>query len=125
MHELSIAHGIFEIVAEHVPRDRAGRVREVRVRVGDASGVLADSLEFCFDAIVSGTPWAGARLEIERVQPIARCWSCEREFPTGDLVARCPVCRSDGASLVAGRDLQVLDIEVVDADEPAVEERVS
>lgn len=114
MHELSIAHGIFDIMAEHVPRSRAADVREVRVRVGEASGVLADSLEFCFEAIVSGTPWARARLDIERVPPMARCWSCDTEFPSGDVLIRCPKCRSEGASLVAGRDLQVVDIELAE-----------
>lgn len=64
MHELSIAHGIFEIVAEHAPPPRASAVRDVRVRVGSEAGVLADSLEFCFEAIVAGTPWAAARLAV-------------------------------------------------------------
>jgi hydrogenase nickel incorporation protein HypA/HybF len=65
MHELGCAEGIFEIVRRYVPLPQAPAVREVRVRVGDGAGVLADSLAFCFEAIVAGTPWASARLLIE------------------------------------------------------------
>jgi hydrogenase nickel incorporation protein HypA/HybF len=67
MHELGLAWNILEIVGQYVPPDRAPTVRDVRVRIGDEAGVIADSLTFCFGAIVVGTPWAGARLAIERV----------------------------------------------------------
>jgi hydrogenase nickel incorporation protein HypA/HybF len=67
MHELGLAWNILEIVGQAVPSGRAGDVRDVRVRVGESAGVVADSLAFCFDAIVIGTPWRSARLAIERV----------------------------------------------------------
>jgi hydrogenase nickel incorporation protein HypA/HybF len=114
MHELGIAESIFDIVRQHVPEEQAAAVRDVRVRVGEASGVLAESLEFCFGAIVAGTPWQSAHLAIERVAPAALCWGCGLEFPTGVVGARCPECASDDISLVAGRDLQVVDVEIAD-----------
>jgi hydrogenase nickel incorporation protein HypA/HybF len=116
MHELGIAESIFDIVRHHVPEDQAAAVRDVRVRVGDASGVLAESLEFCFGALVAGTPWESAHLAIEHVAPAALCWSCGLEFPTTALGARCPECSSDDISMVAGRDLQVVDVEIDDGE---------
>jgi hydrogenase nickel incorporation protein HypA/HybF len=65
MHELGLAQGILDIVSEHVPEGRAGDVRAVRVRVGALAGVVVDSLEFCFGAIVAGTPYAAAVLDVE------------------------------------------------------------
>jgi hydrogenase nickel incorporation protein HypA/HybF len=67
VHELSLANGIFGIVQDYVPADRAWAVRGVRVRVGEWAGVLPDSLAWCFGAVVSDTPYAGASLVIERV----------------------------------------------------------
>lgn len=67
MHELGLALNIVDIVQQHVPAIRASDVRDVRVRVGEFAGVLPDSLEFCFSAIVAGTPWQRARLAIEPV----------------------------------------------------------
>ncbi|OFW46849.1 MAG: hypothetical protein A3J29_06615 [Acidobacteria bacterium RIFCSPLOWO2_12_FULL_67_14b] len=67
MHELSLAAGILDIVRQHVQVSQAGRVRAVRVRVGEAAGVVPDSLDFCFDAIVIDTPFAAAFLEIDHV----------------------------------------------------------
>jgi hydrogenase nickel incorporation protein HypA/HybF len=67
VHELGLAWNILEIVGQYVPPQRAGAVRDVRVRIGEEAGVLADSLAFCFGAIVTGTPFEAARLAIERV----------------------------------------------------------
>lgn len=67
MHELSVANSILDIVCRHVPAAQGPLVRAVRVRVGDGAGVLPDSLEFCFEAIVAGTPYASARLAVDRV----------------------------------------------------------
>jgi len=115
MHELGIAESIFDLVRQHVPEPQAAAVRDVRVRVGEDSGVLAESLEFCFAAIVAGTPWASARLAIERVAPASRCSGCGLEFPSTVPGARCPDCGSLEVWLVAGRDLQVVDLELDDA----------
>ena len=65
MHELSLAAGIFDIVQQHVSASRGPLVRAVRVRIGEAAAVLPESLEFCFDAIVIGTPYGQASLAIE------------------------------------------------------------
>jgi len=112
MHELSLAHSIFELVQEHVPRERGPEVRTVRVRVGDMAGVIADSLAFCFDAIVAGTPYASARLLIEPVPPTYRCTGCANEFSSSSPVFGCPDCGHDRVRLVHGRELQVADLEL-------------
>jgi hydrogenase nickel incorporation protein HypA/HybF len=67
MHELSVAQGILDLVRRHVPDDQAGAVRAVTVRLGALSGVVAESLDFCFGAIVTGTPYARATLSFEHV----------------------------------------------------------
>ena len=115
MHELSVAQGILDLVRQHVPPDQAGAVRTVSVRVGALSGVVADSLAFCFEAIVAGSPYAGASLSIDRVPTRAACHDCSREFDIEGLVFRCPQCGGPQVRLVSGDDLQVTSIELADA----------
>ena len=67
MHELGGAQSIFDIVRAYVPVDRAPALREVRIRVGDVSGVLVESLEFCFGVAVAGTPYDSAVLAVDHV----------------------------------------------------------
>jgi hydrogenase nickel incorporation protein HypA/HybF len=67
MHELGLAGGIFDLVRQHVPVSQAALVRVVRLRIGALAGVVPESLQFCFDAIVAGTPYGSASLQIERL----------------------------------------------------------
>ena len=119
MHELGLADGIFDIVRQHVPVPKASRVRAVRVRIGDLAGVMPDSLDFCFTAIVAGTPYGAAFLEIERVAACGTCRECGGGFDMARLEFRCPVCGDWGITVASGEELQVVDIEVDDGVEVA------
>lgn len=114
MHEASIAQGILDIVAQYIPHDRAHAVTDVRVRVGDMAGVVPASLEFCFEAIVLGTPYRSARLVLERVPVAVACDACGARIETDDRTFHCPACHSPRIELVSGTDLQVVDIEIDD-----------
>lgn len=112
MHELSIAQNIVEIVEKYVPGDAMAEVRLIRVRVGSLSGIVPDSLEFSFSAIVTGTPLGSAKLDIVHVPAICRCEVCSTEFEAEDFVFACPACGNVNTRLVSGSDLQVVDIEL-------------
>jgi len=115
MHELSIAQGIVDIVRQYVPERQGPRVATIRVRVGRLSGVVPESLEFCFGAIVAGTPYESARLRIERVPTMCECGDCTERFETQDPVFLCPSCGSGNVRLMSGTDLQVVDLELAEA----------
>jgi hydrogenase nickel incorporation protein HypA/HybF len=116
MHELSIAQGIVDIVRQYVPERQGPRVASVRVRIGRLSGVVPESLEFCFGAIVAGTPYEAARLQIERVPTICECADCAERFESQDPVFVCPSCGGGNIRLVSGTDLQVVDLELAEAE---------
>ena len=122
MHELSIAQGVLDIVRQHVPPERLGSISRVKVRLGRLSGVVSESLVFCFDAIVAETSFRTARLEIEHVPTRCACLDCGASFEPEALVFCCPSCRSGRVRLVSGNDLQVVHVELedvpYDADEP-------
>jgi len=114
MHELGIAQDILDIVQQYVPEEQAAGVRAVKVRVGQLAGVVAESLDFSFQAIVSGTPWQAARLDIQKVPTVAACRQCNGRFEVEDVAFMCPECGSTNISLVSGTDLQVVEIEMED-----------
>jgi hydrogenase nickel incorporation protein HypA/HybF len=102
VHELSVAEAILEAV-----REEAGDRRPVRVgiKVGAISGVDPESLQFCFDALVEGSPDAPLALEIEAVPWRQRCPACSAEFEVVDLAVACPDCGEVRTECAAGHEL--------------------
>ena len=86
MHELGIAQNIFEIVQQSVPGDQARLVRIIRIRVGQLSGIVPDSLDFCFSAIIDDTDMRQARLAIEQVPTLSQCKKCAHRFEIKDWI---------------------------------------
>ena len=114
MHELGIAQNILEIVQQAVPKEQTAAVRSIRIRVGPLSGVVPDSLEFCFGAIVEGTPLGQARLQIEETAVQTECAACGNTLPVEGIAFACPGCGSAEIKLVSGTELQVVEIELAD-----------
>ena len=65
MHEVGIAAGILDAVRTEAAARRPARPVKVGVRVGDMSGVDANSLAFCFEALVKGSDLEPLELAIE------------------------------------------------------------
>jgi hydrogenase nickel incorporation protein HypA/HybF len=113
MHELSIAQSIAEAVEIKAIECNAARVKRVRLRIGEASGIVTDALAFCFEMVASPVPiLEGAHLSIDRVPHRALCRYCAREFDVTNFVARCPTCEEWSAEVVSGTELEILDMEI-------------
>ncbi|MEZ5419862.1 MAG: hydrogenase maturation nickel metallochaperone HypA [Vicinamibacterales bacterium] len=117
MHELGLAHEILSLVQQHVPAGQAALVRGVHVRVGELAGVVVASLDFCFDALVSGTPWQQAHLVVEHVPSRAVCADCATVFATAVPGAGCPACGSGAVRMVSGDELHVDAVDLDDGPE--------
>jgi hydrogenase nickel incorporation protein HypA/HybF len=114
MHEMAMAQDIFEIVQRSVPKEQAAAVRLVKIRVGKLAGVVPDSLEFCFSAIISDTDLQEARLLIENIPTAGMCRDCSSKFPVEEYILACPACRSNNVDLISGNELEITEIELVD-----------
>lgn len=114
MHELSIAQNILDIVRENISGSDAGRLKTIKLRIGELAGVVPDSLGFCFEAMTKGTDMERARLEIERTGIVAHCEKCGNNFSVEGLAFKCPLCESAGIKVISGNELQVVEIEVED-----------
>lgn len=109
MHEMSITMAMLDAITGKV----GGRqVTQVRLEIGKLSGVVVDSIRFCFDLATDGTPLAGARLVVDEPSGQARCRLCGVEFTVDDYLVLCPGCDSADVEVRAGRELRILSVEV-------------
>ena len=114
MHELSIAQSIVDLIVQYVPDEKSSLVQSVKVKVGSQSGVVADSLEFCFTAITKETRFDGTRLDIESVPFVVWCDDCSSSFQNDDGTILCPLCGGGKTRVVSGTELQVVELELMD-----------
>jgi len=120
VHELSIAQGIVDIIRQYVPADQAADVRRVKIRIGHMAGIVPDSLDFCFGAMVNGTTLGEARLDIEETPVRAQCSGCDQGFAVEESAFVCPFCGSREIKIISGTELQVIEIELSDRQAGAV-----
>jgi hydrogenase nickel incorporation protein HypA/HybF len=86
----------------------------VTLEVGALSGVMSESIAFCFDVVTAGTALEGATLEIQEIEGRARCESCGAEFATATLFELCP-CGSHRLTRLRGEELNVKSMELMEA----------
>jgi hydrogenase nickel incorporation protein HypA/HybF len=109
MHEMSITQSVIELCEAHA---QGRRVQVVVLQIGALSGVVPESVEFCFEACSKGTLADGARLEIERIPGAGRCPACGTETPIETLFDSCPSCGAFGLEAVSGEELRVKELEL-------------
>jgi hydrogenase nickel incorporation protein HypA/HybF len=113
MHELSVALGLIEGIQDSAARGGFERVLAVHVRVGALSGIAPDALQFSWKLASAGTLAADSALKIEDVPLVVFCERCGGERaprPASGLI--CPDCASACPTIVRGRDLQLVAVEV-------------
>ena len=112
MHEMSITRAMLEIVREQMAKHGIERLSRVHIQVGEMTAVEPDSLRFCFEVCTQGTLLEGAVLEVEEMPLTGLCRDCGAKFAMKNLVASCPFCRSATVDIIAGRELDIISIEV-------------
>ncbi len=112
MHEMSIVEALLDAVERERQSHADAEVVAVRVRIGQLRQIVPETLRFCYNASVRDTHLAGSQLEIEAVPATARCRACHAEFPVEDNWFECPRCRSIGAELLTGQELDLTSIEL-------------
>lgn len=113
MHEASIAMSVIGIAEDHCRQAGYSKIKSIAVRVGSASGVMADALETAFDIVKIDTLASNARIIISRVPLGGTCRACHTQFETDEqFILTCPNCDSGDFSLDKGRELDMQEIEV-------------
>ena len=110
VHELAITESVVAQVSQRVGD---AKVTRVMLEIGKLSGVVCDSVRFCFDICAQDTPLEGARLEIIQSPGRARCRQCGASFEIEDLLALCQ-CGSMDFELIGGQELKIREVEIAD-----------
>lgn len=109
MHELAITEGVVQAVTQRLP---GTPIACVHLEIGAMSGVVADSVRFCFELVTEGTTLEGARLDISEPPARCRCRDCGAEFEPENVIALCG-CGSADVAILAGQELRIMSVEVV------------
>jgi hydrogenase nickel incorporation protein HypA/HybF len=114
MHELSIALAIVEAASEEASRHGAQRVTEVRLKLGQLSGVVKSALLASYEMAAEGSPLAGSKLAIEDVAVVVFCPTCgvNRAVVSPQQMS-CVECGTLSGDIVAGREMEVVGLEIV------------
>ncbi len=106
MHELAITESVVAAVTERLPE---AKITGVRLEIGALSGVVADSVRFCFDLVTEGTNLAGASLDIDEPPASCRCRNCGAEFAPDWPVLLCE-CGSAEVEVLSGTELRIVSV---------------
>ena len=123
MHELSIASYLVQQVEQELAQrivsfeaDMPPRVLALHLQIGALSCVHRDSLLYSFELVAQGTPLEGARLVIESVPVAIYCARCAEVVSLDGIQSfRCPHCTTPSADIRAGRELDLVAIELDEA----------
>jgi hydrogenase nickel incorporation protein HypA/HybF len=115
MHELSITAALLSVIDKELAEHGLNKLLLARVRCGSLAGVVPEAMFTAFEALTLGTPFEGARLELEEEPVQLRC-GCGALFTPEDrkalFFAPCPACgRETGHSVEKGRELYLQHIE--------------
>ena len=112
MHELSIAEGIVSVVRDSVQLGEGERVLTVEIVAGELTGIVRETLDFCFGFAAKDTILQGAELVVA-IQPVSgRCRACSEEFNVESYEFVCPKCAATDIEMASGQELYVKQVEV-------------
>ncbi len=112
MHEVGLMENALAIALDYARREKANRIHQIALRVGDLSGVEPEALRFAFDVVTQGTIAAQAELKIESCSTLCFCSSCQAEFRPTELGYECPDCHTWSTSILQGKELELASLEV-------------
>ena len=117
MHEMGIALEVHRVCREAVAQHGGGRLRTVRLAIGELTAVEPDLIAFAWQAVTMNGPDSGSTLDITWCPAVQHCAACGEDKPRseGSWLRLCPDC---GAPLqvLGGNELDVLDL-VLETDE--------
>ncbi len=112
MHEFGLMQSVLDNVEKSAREAGALKVTEIRLVIGEMREVVADSMDFAFEALSPNTLSESATLSITMIRARSRCSQCNHEFEHDRLRRSCPNCDSLATELLAGKEMYIDAIEV-------------
>ncbi len=107
MHEMTIAVSIVDIVCKKANEEHAKIINNVVLEIGELSGIMIESLEFCFEAACKNTIADGASLVINKIQGKAFCKKCNINYNLKTDFTPCPTCDDFNIEVLQGKELSI------------------
>lgn len=103
---------IVDIACNEAKKDGASAITKIELDVGKLSGVMVDSLQFCYESACKGTLAEGSTLDINELPAEARCKQCDHTFEIDAFMALCPECEGYKIEILQGRELKLRAVSV-------------
>ena len=112
MHELALTEGILDIVESEAKKHGFTVVQEIRIKVGEFSGVIPECIREFFPIAAKGTAAETAELIIEPVNAEFRCEACGYVGMPDKKDHCCASCGSSAVKMVKGREFYIDSLKV-------------
>jgi hydrogenase nickel insertion protein HypA len=112
MHELSVTENIINICSEEALKNKAIKVKEIKILVGELTGLIPESIQYYFDIASRGTKVEGAKLNIIKVPFKIFCNGCKNTSIVNRGVFTCPVCKGSDIKILGGNEFLIESMEV-------------
>ena len=112
MHEVGMMQTVLETAVERARREGARQILLVQMRVGEASGVVPESLQLAFEVVKQKTIAENAKLQVESVPVVCYCTHCHLEFHPLDLLYECPQCHRSDFEVRQGKEFELTFLEI-------------
>lgn len=112
MHELSITESILNIAKSEAQKYNANKVINIKIKVGELSGVVPELMQEYFNIVSKDTVVDGAELIIEKVPIVIKCLDCNYESLINKMKMRCPKCEGSNFKMISGKEFYVDSMEV-------------
>jgi hydrogenase nickel incorporation protein HypA/HybF len=112
MHELSIVQNILDIAESEAKKINATKIIKIGLKIGEMSGVVIDSINFCFETLKNNTIARDAELLIDYVPLVGKCKNCCANFQIKNYIFKCNICNDTNIEIISGKELFVDELEV-------------
>jgi hydrogenase nickel incorporation protein HypA/HybF len=123
MHEFSVAKSIVDTILHVAETNKATRVIEANLEIGEISLVNLDQLNFHIEMLTENTIAQGIKINGKEKPVKIRCAQCGYEGPVKYIeknpewhlkvpIFQCVKCESPDTVILEGRELKIIDINV-------------
>jgi hydrogenase nickel incorporation protein HypA/HybF len=110
MHEFSLAGEVIKLAETEAVKNKAQKVNEITIEVGDFSGVQTEFFKSALEILSEGTMLEKTRLNIVRKKGKGICPDCEKEFEMDQRIDTCPECHSFPSEIKGGYEFRVVSL---------------
>jgi len=112
MHEYPITQSIVRISSEEAEKHKANKVLDIKIVIGELSGLVPECIQDYFDILSKGTIVEGAALKIRKVFPKIHCEECNFDSDMKPRTYSCEKCGSTKVRISGGKEFYIDSMEV-------------